>query len=544
MPRAFCGLIVLLLAAFGLRLMLARSLPLESDEAIGGLAARHILQGERPIFYHGQDYMGILESYVEAAVFAVAGSSTFTLRLVPIAFSLAFCTLTYVLGRRIYEPAVGAIAALYVAVSPLFLTVWSVKGRTHYVETLVFGGLLLLLLLDVAYDGRRDAWRLVALGLVAGLAFWTNLLVVSYLIVVAALLALLGGSGRSRLAALIVPTFALGSLPLWLANASSNLATFRQVAAANAGESSDLASVARNLARLWSQAFPVLLGWAQPTSNLYLFAAERADRPLAFAGGAVVGALLLLLVLHRLTEIARLALGPPAASASGATGGTSVLHAAIERTLPGWRAALSERDLPLLALFLVVPLLFAADRGAPLQLGEPRYVLPLYSTVPVFAAYLWRLGRRSRPALVVALAALVALNVQSNLSLDLRLAVPSTHGRPLPASNDELVSFLLNRGDTGIYADYWIAYAVAFQSEERIVAGVIGDDLRRGFNRYIPHAQAVDTSPSPAFVFVAGSAQDGAFADRLRRVGASYRRSEVGGYAVYDAIDPPQRVLE
>ncbi len=117
-------------------------------------------------------------------------------------------------------------------------------------------------------------------------------------------------------------------------------------------------------------------------------------------------------------------------------------------------------------------------------------------------------------------------------------------GRPLPGSNAELISYLLDRGDTRIYADYWIAYPVAFESGERIIPAVLGDDLRRGFNRYIPYAIAVDTSPHPAYVFVAGSPQDRAFAAKLAGISATYERGEVAGFAVYDAIEPAQRVLE
>jgi hypothetical protein len=36
--------------------------PLNSDEAVVGLMARHILDGKRPVFYYGQAYMGSLDA--------------------------------------------------------------------------------------------------------------------------------------------------------------------------------------------------------------------------------------------------------------------------------------------------------------------------------------------------------------------------------------------------------------------------------------------------------------------------------------------------
>src|SRR5438034_4013103 len=48
---------------------------MDADEALLGVQAQHILQGERPIYYYGQPYMGSLEAYLVAIIFALAGSS-------------------------------------------------------------------------------------------------------------------------------------------------------------------------------------------------------------------------------------------------------------------------------------------------------------------------------------------------------------------------------------------------------------------------------------------------------------------------------------
>ena len=45
----------------------------DSDEAVEGLMASHVLQGEHPAFLWGQRYKGVPEVYLAAAVFAVAG---------------------------------------------------------------------------------------------------------------------------------------------------------------------------------------------------------------------------------------------------------------------------------------------------------------------------------------------------------------------------------------------------------------------------------------------------------------------------------------
>src|SRR5512139_1979664 len=67
------------LAGIGYRLalLLAAAPPTNSDEATMGLAALHIARGEDfPVWFYGQAYMGTLEAYLAAPLFAVAGPST------------------------------------------------------------------------------------------------------------------------------------------------------------------------------------------------------------------------------------------------------------------------------------------------------------------------------------------------------------------------------------------------------------------------------------------------------------------------------------
>ncbi|MBI2940684.1 MAG: glycosyltransferase family 39 protein, partial [Chloroflexi bacterium] len=132
-------LLLALAAGLGLRLWLAARLPLEADEAVVGLMARHIGRGERPVFYYGQTYMGALEAYLIAPVFALLGPSVATLRLVPIALGLVAAWLAYRVGRAYYGERTGLFTGLWFALSPLFLSIWTVKARAGYVETLVFG---------------------------------------------------------------------------------------------------------------------------------------------------------------------------------------------------------------------------------------------------------------------------------------------------------------------------------------------------------------------------------------------------------------------
>src|SRR5690348_968601 len=73
----------IILVAVGLRVaLIALGWPqLDSDEGTIGIMGMHILhQGEHPIFFYAQGYMGAFEAYLAAAMFSLLGVSTFALR--------------------------------------------------------------------------------------------------------------------------------------------------------------------------------------------------------------------------------------------------------------------------------------------------------------------------------------------------------------------------------------------------------------------------------------------------------------------------------
>jgi hypothetical protein len=78
-----------------------------------------------------------------------------------------------------------------------------------------------------------------------------------------------------------------------------------------------------------------------------------------------------------------------------------------------------------------------------------------------------------------------------------------------------LADALLRRGITRIYTDYWTCDRIAFQSRERIVCAVVGEDLRRGYDRYRPYRSLVESDAGAAWVLPLGSPQAAALATPL-----------------------------
>ncbi|HEX9133089.1 MAG TPA: hypothetical protein VF844_12420, partial [Ktedonobacteraceae bacterium] len=81
-----------------------------SDEETMGIMAMHIAyNGEHPIFFYGQNYMGTLEAYCAAAFFQLFGASVFILRLGPLLLFALFLTCMYLLTSLLYTKKLAVI---------------------------------------------------------------------------------------------------------------------------------------------------------------------------------------------------------------------------------------------------------------------------------------------------------------------------------------------------------------------------------------------------------------------------------------------------
>ncbi len=80
-------------------------------------------------------------------------------------------------------------------------------------------------------------------------------------------------------------------------------------------------------------------------------------------------------------------------------------------------------------------------------------------------------------------------------------------------------------GQTRALGDYWIAYRLSFESNERVVAASLGQA------RYQPFQRLVEYSESPAFVFVDGDLREGEWRPRL--LWGGYREIVTHKWAIY-----------
>lgn len=192
----FSPLWLCLLIALSIRLFLIIHTHgvIEGDEALVGIQAENILRGVFPVYFYGQPYMGSLEAYLAAPLFALFGPSAWALRMVGTLLSLVLVWLTWRLAGALADSAklsqrarltFMSVAALCAAIPPLYDGVVELHMLGGYIETFV---LMLLLLLSAfqltrrwraGASSRELSLRWLGIGFVVGLGLWVDPLIAS-----------------------------------------------------------------------------------------------------------------------------------------------------------------------------------------------------------------------------------------------------------------------------------------------------------------------------------------------------------------------------
>jgi hypothetical protein len=479
----------------------------DADQTILGLMARHVAQGERPIFYWGQPYTGSAEAYVTAALFSLFGQRDIVLHLVPLVASVIFVVLTLVLAWRLYGLGVAALCGLYLACAPALLVDWSLWAGSGYLEAMALGTAALLLTLPTpAMGGGRARLRLPAAFLLLGFAVWVQPIAGYYLIAVLVTLAgRIWAALRSphrwpaglALTCLCLAAFAAGMAPLLQFNLANHWTTLTFLTD-RATHLDTLTVLSRAL--LW--AGPVVLGLAPPTTDRTYFAQFLLDH------WALYGFALFLVL------------------------------ACLARGMLIWRAAWSRlrsiasptpaRDLGLLVLLLVLLAGYLTSSwGAEQWSGsQPRYLLPIYATLPLIVRAL--LPRRPLPWHWAA-AALVGVALAAGCLYVNSTAFSRDDLRPLART-------LEAQGITAIYGDYWLVYPVIYDSDEHLAGAAVNDDLSKGLNRYSPYLRAAAASRHYAWVVQSGSARQRSVLTCLQRLRSHYAVFTWRDQTIYDHL--------
>lgn len=396
-----------------------------SDAAAQGLMALHIVDGKHhPIFLYNWSYVGSIKAHLTAALTWVSGEPVVSFALAAALMYAGFTAAVYLLARTVTTRAESLVAAGYVIVAPGFLTAWGMGNEGNYVDVMLFGTLMLVLAARFLQQKRGGIGLAFGMGILGGLAFWTHILATYYLLTAVGVL-LVHRFGRASFVRLgsFAGGFIVGDFPGILWNASNEWLSFRwwSLDAETVEAGSRIARTVSQLKEVATTSFSVLAGYwpsdAPPWPNAVWYIALSCLIPAVF---------LFFAWKHR---------------------------DALSKISP---------ELMMLGFFVLVVLVFAQSSFGWMT-AEPRYLLFLFSVVPVFlGTSVVALWRWKRPVAVTLVAALVFVNVRGD-GRYLAVALESD------GVNREFVQQIEDLGVRYVRSDYHLSYKYVFLSHGRMV---------------------------------------------------------------------------
>jgi hypothetical protein len=543
--------------ASGLRILLA-SLnwpPTNSDEGTMAIMAINIAyHGERPFMYYGQDYMGVIEAYLGAGFFHLFGSpSLFALRLGVILLVTLFFISTYLLSVKIFSRplALLTLAILSVGSIPLLTRQMIATGGSS--QTLLFGSLVFLLATWLASSYRRGSslsiklWRVAIyalFGLVIGLAMWSDMIVLPYLVMACLLLLFCWRELLwSWLPALLGAFVGLQpSLRFNAARGLNPLETLLKLAhGSNAVAPTTLSGIQHTIQSTILISIPTATGFPFCPVTEMTFLGDNSPRSLqcTLAHAAWGGSYLLLAIAalaFALFLLARLLFREKAAM-----GEFEYRQLLVRRTA---------QTLLIGAAVLTIFIYMFSSGPVDQPSFHARYLVGLLISTPTLLAPLWSLASRlDLPTLRFRFLAYASRALLAAVWVILLIGtiIAFTEVPAAQVANQQRLALIADLEHAGIhhlYTEYWTCNNLAFASNERVICGVIDADLQPTHNRAPRYYDTVRADPQASYacpINIENTTPNYNCLPALERMVArapagSYRRYVFGNYVVYQPL--------
>jgi 4-amino-4-deoxy-L-arabinose transferase-like glycosyltransferase len=491
-------------------LVVIGAFPFNADEAIVGLMGRHILEGARPIFFYGQAYMGALDAYFASLGFLIFGVEVWVIRLVQVLLFLGILATTMRIAIHLHQDYIAALlSGMLIAIPTVNFTLYTTISLGGYGESLFVGNLLFLTTLQLLRDRESDG-KFFLWGLLAGLGFWTFGLTVIY--IVPSGIALLWDLRKNshfhpatKKIVFLILGLGIGSCPviIWMLEHGAG-ALFQELsgaAIAGASASNMWDSITLHMQNFFVFGPTVILGFRAPWST------EPLALPfLPFAILFWFSVLTHMVFRHRKSS------------------GHTVL------------TLLSGMALILILGFVVTP--FGADPSG-------RYFLPLMIPLVILAGEFVRKPMISLNSFFrwILLIGVLAFNLISNWQVANTLPDRITtqfdsEARVDHSHMEALIEFLEEHEEMRGYSTYWIAYPLAFQSDEQIIffpALPYHHDFRYTSrdDRYPAYRSFIDQSPNVALITARHPGLDEEIRKALTACGIHWEEAAIGDYRVF-----------
>ena len=553
-PYELCMFAVVVAATVARLVLISYNWPVtNSDEGNMGLLAMHVAyRGELPIFFYGLPYMGPLEGYIAAPLFHLLGPSLFSLRVGLLPLFALFLISMYYLTRLLYTQKFALAIVVLLSLGSNLIIQQQLKAVGEYPEMELFGALIALLACWLALSShtfsadataqvkRRRAIFYGLLGLVVGVAVWVDFLILPVVATAGLLLVLFCRRELRTWAGLsLVSGIIIGAFPLILYNMTAPWGQDSLTTLYNLHRAEALPAVAQHLPFLRQVIGTILISLpletgANPSCAIATFPLFGPPAP----------SVLQCAVFESSWGIGFLILGMIAA------------FLAVRVIWPTWRKSpardwtFEERQTTIrqcarLMLLVTAGLTIVSYMLSPVSAIIPditsRYLICLLIAVPAVLWPLWSGNSRlmalsgwREKALLVLKVGLLVLIATTFLLGTVRTFAGVAVAEAAYNQEGALVQDLLRVGATRIYSEYWTCNRLTFRSQEQIVCSALDEQLKPGFDRYLPYRSIVRAAAHPAYVFPLHSQQSLVVQRELLTKG-HYRHYVFEGYDVYQS---------
>ncbi len=500
-----------------------------SDEGNMGLVAFHIAyRGDHPIFFYGLPYLGPLEGYIAAPLFRLFGASLFTLRLGLLPLFAAFLICMYYLARLLYTENFAFAMILLLSFGSGGIILLQVRAVGEYPEIELFSALIPLLaawLALTSYQGEaRQAKQnstvmlrcaqhpprtqhchaslrsasatneahqtkqkriliYTLLGVAIGLALWVDFLILPLVAITGLFLLLFCYRELFSWAGLgLLLGGILGAFPLIFYNLTAP--------------------------------------WAQNSWNTLLWIHQDGTQEMV--------AYLMLWIIATFLAVRVV---------------WQYRHHFFKQ-----KDSLEERQQLIyqcsrLMLLVSVGITLVSYASSPKSAVPPvitfRYLIIAFVAIPTVLWPIWNslqlqkipANRKTKISLLLK-GGLLLLIAATFVSGTIRTFTEIPTAQAAYQREDILVQDLIHIGATRIYSEYWTCNRLTFHSREQIICSVLDDQLKPGFDRYMPYRFIVRAAPHPTYVVPLGSKQADVLKRQVQASGTYYRQYIFEGYLV------------
>ncbi|GCE22903.1 ArnT family glycosyltransferase [Dictyobacter kobayashii] len=522
-----------------------------SDETNMGLVARHIAyNGDWPIFFYGQPYMGPVEAYLAAPLFHLLGPSLFALRLELLLFFVLFLLGMYILTSLLHTQKLGLFVCLLFSFGSPDVIARQLKAVGEYPETEFFAVAICVITIWLALsvyaireNKRTSAGRIFiygVLGLIIGLSLWVDMLILPFVCMGIVFLLLFcrrecfSWAGLS----LVIGTL-IGLIPLIIYNLSVpfdqnsiNILLHIHNTGTNAHP-----SLGQQFVGAFGVGMPGGLG-LDPVCSLdqfpYFGHAAKSCMLTHFSWSAGYIILWCIATFMSLATILQLW-----QARQGSSLWRPVWTFEQKRQLIIECGRLMVLICAIGTLFLFVTSPVAGSTPGPTS----RYLTCMLISMPMILWPLWKgliaslMKFKSKEILfplirltVIGLILFVFVAGTFRVFIDEVPTAQADYQR-----QQQVVQNLNKLNLKYIYSEYWTCNNIIFFSQEKIICGVVTPQLNAGYNRYPAFWKAVRQASRVGYIFPVGSVEDLNFIKRLKMNAFPilYQSVHIPGYHVY-----------